>query len=58
MGTRGSNNLKIPTAIAYQRGEPMFYGAQAIEYLDHDEYEIAKWFKVDISLIQNYLATH
>jgi hypothetical protein len=27
------------------------FGAEAREFLDDDEYEIAKWFKVGISLL-------
>ncbi|KAG9049918.1 hypothetical protein FS842_011453, partial [Serendipita sp. 407] len=41
-----SGDSKIPTIIAYQGSEPKFFGAEAREYIDDEEYEIARWFKL------------
>jgi hypothetical protein len=38
--------IQIPTILAYQNGEAKFCGAEAVDYLDDNEYEIARWFKV------------
>ncbi|KAG8807085.1 hypothetical protein FRC17_004661, partial [Serendipita sp. 399] len=41
-----SSESKIPTIVAYQGGEAKFFGAEAREYLEDEDYEIARWFKL------------
>ncbi|KIM25112.1 hypothetical protein M408DRAFT_331406 [Serendipita vermifera MAFF 305830] len=43
-----AGDSKIPSLLAYQAGEVRFCGAEALEYLDDDDYEIARWFKVHL----------
>ncbi|PVF96876.1 hypothetical protein CPB86DRAFT_735972 [Serendipita vermifera] len=43
-----SGDSKIPTIIAYQNGEAQAFGAEAREYMDDDDYEIALWFKLHL----------
>ncbi|KAG8840794.1 hypothetical protein FRC20_005416, partial [Serendipita sp. 405] len=40
-----SGDSKIPTIVAYQGGEAKFFGAEARECLDDEDYEVARWFK-------------
>ncbi|KAG8753939.1 hypothetical protein FRC14_005519 [Serendipita sp. 396] len=40
-----SGDSKIPTIIAYQDGEAKYFGAEAREFLEDEDYEIARWFK-------------
>ncbi|KAG8831627.1 hypothetical protein FRC17_002854 [Serendipita sp. 399] len=41
-----SGDSKISTIIAYQGGEAKYFGAEARDYLDDEEYQIAHWFKL------------
>lgn len=41
-------DTKFPTLIAYQNSVPKLYGTEAAEYLNDDEYEIARWFKLHL----------
>ncbi|PVF93792.1 hypothetical protein CPB86DRAFT_789734 [Serendipita vermifera] len=41
-----SGDAKIPTIIAYQNGVAQAIGAEAVEYKDDSEYEMAYWFKL------------
>ncbi|KAG8865486.1 hypothetical protein FRC20_009778 [Serendipita sp. 405] len=43
-----SGETKIPTIIAYQDGEAKYFGAEARDLLEDDEYEIARWFKLHL----------
>jgi hypothetical protein len=38
---------QIPTMIAYQDGIAKFFGIDAADHKDDDEYEVAHWFKVN-----------
>ncbi|KAG8813630.1 hypothetical protein FRC17_001477 [Serendipita sp. 399] len=38
----------IGTTHTYQNGEAQYFGAEAREYIDEDEYEIARWFKLHL----------
>ncbi|KAG8813936.1 hypothetical protein FRC17_001372 [Serendipita sp. 399] len=41
-----SGDSKIPTIIAYQDEEAKYFGAEAREFVDDEEYETARWFKL------------
>ncbi|KAG8775473.1 hypothetical protein FRC15_000510 [Serendipita sp. 397] len=41
-----SADSKIPTIVAYQKGEAKYFGAEAREFLEDEDYEIARWFKL------------
>ncbi|PVF93794.1 hypothetical protein CPB86DRAFT_741882 [Serendipita vermifera] len=43
-----SGDAKIPTIIAYQNGIVQAIGAEAIEYRDDSDYEMAHWFKLHL----------
>ncbi|KAG8777654.1 hypothetical protein FRC15_011216 [Serendipita sp. 397] len=43
-----SGDSKIPTIVAYQGGEAKFFGAEAREYLDDEDFEVARWFKLHL----------
>ena len=38
--------MQVPSIAAYQEGALIACGAEALEYVDDDDYEVAKWFKV------------
>lgn len=52
---------KVPTLVAYRNGSPVAYGAEALEFADDEDHEVAQWFKVDdfihIHLNSDFLIT-
>ncbi len=38
--------VQIPTLVAYEDGDAVAFGAQALEYTGAENVHIAKWFKV------------
>ncbi|PVF96878.1 hypothetical protein CPB86DRAFT_786515 [Serendipita vermifera] len=43
-----SGDSKIPTIIAYQNGKAQAFGAEAREFMDDEDYEMASWFKLHL----------
>ncbi|KIM25808.1 hypothetical protein M408DRAFT_330992 [Serendipita vermifera MAFF 305830] len=43
-----AGDSKIPTLVAYKRGKPIGYGADAIEQEAAQDGELAKWFKLHL----------
>ncbi len=38
--------MQIPSLVVYHKGTLKACGAEALEYVDDDDHEVAKWFKV------------
>lgn len=43
---RTTKDIQIPTLLAYRNGQCKACGAEALEYVDDNQYDMAKWFKV------------
>ncbi len=41
-----SDNLQIPSLVAYEGGRPTAFGADALEHAGADGVFLAKWFKL------------